>query len=52
MLFSADWDAPGGNLLWLGVFAVLLAFTGWLGWRLGEFSDPGRLADRSGRLIP
>lgn len=36
LLFAAEWNAPGGNLLWLGVFAALLAVTGWLGWQLGE----------------
>ena len=52
ILFSANWNTSGGNLLWLGLFAVLLAVTGWFGWRLGEGDLPGRSEYHPGKLIP
>ena len=32
LISAADWNAPGGNLLWLSIFAVLLAVAGASAW--------------------
>jgi hypothetical protein len=33
---AADWDAPGGNLLWLGIFAAVAVIAAASGWFLGS----------------